>query len=130
MHPLAMDDGAAPLAGGDGVDDPDEPDAPDEFDAPDEPEEPVEPEEPDDVVEDPEVDEDRTAVEPVVDDFVLVEAPAIDIPTPKLSPKAPRAAPATRAGLLSFMVDPPSRVALTRWKPIRDAGPGISLATH
>jgi hypothetical protein len=119
-----MDDGAAPLAGGDLVDDPDEPDAPDEA------EEPDEPEEPDAVVEDPEVDEDRTAVEPEVDDFVLVEAPAIDIPTPKLSPKAPRAAPAARTGLLSFMVDPPSRVDLTRWKPIRYAEPGISLATH
>jgi hypothetical protein len=125
-----MDDGAAPWAGGDVVDDPDEPDAPDEFDAPDEPEEPDELEGPDDVVEDPEVDEDRTAVEPEVDDFMLVEAPAIDIPTPKLSPKAPRAAPAARAGLFSFMLDPPSRVDLTRWKPIRYAGPGISLATH
>jgi hypothetical protein len=106
-----MDDGAAPFVGGDVVDEPDapdEPDVPDELDAPDEPEELGE------VLEDPEVDEDRTAVEPVVDDFVLVEAPAIDIPTPKLSPKAPRAAPAARAGLLRFMVDPPSRADLTR----------------
>ncbi len=108
VHPFAIDDGGAPLAGGDVVDEPDDPDDPD---APDEPVEPG------DVVEDPEVDDDRTAVEPVVDDFVLVEAPAIDIPTPKLSPKAPRAAPAARTGLLSFMVDPPSQADLTRWNP-------------
>jgi hypothetical protein len=117
LHPLAMDEDGAPPAGGDVVDEPEAPDEPDEPDAPDEPDDPDEPEEADGVVEDAEVDDDRTAVEPVVDDLALVEAPAIDIPTPKLSPKAPRAAPAARTGLLSFMVDPPSQADLTRRKP-------------
>jgi hypothetical protein len=91
VHPFAMDDGGAPLTGGDLVEAPEEPDEPDD------------PDEPEELVEDPEVDDDRTAVEPVVDDFALVEAPAMDIPTPKLSPKAPRAAPAARTGLLCFI---------------------------
>jgi hypothetical protein len=114
LHPLAMDDEGDPdggLGAVDGVDVPDEPDVPEEPDVPDVPEEADEPEE---LVEDPEVDDDSTAVDPVVDDLALVEAPATDMPTPKLKPKAPRATPAASTGLLRFMVDPPLRANLTR----------------
>ncbi len=103
VHPLAIEDGGEPVDGLGVVDGmvvvPEEPDVPDE---------------PEELVEDPEVDDDSTAVDPVVDDLALVEAPAMDMPTPKLSPKAPRATPAASSGLLSFMVDPPLRAHLTR----------------
>jgi hypothetical protein len=75
-----------------------------EPEVPEEPEEPEETDEPDEVVEEPEVEDESTALGPVVDDFAVVEAPAMDMPTPKLSPKAPRAAAAAITGLLSFMV--------------------------
>ena len=105
VQPLAIDDGGEPVDGlgvVDGVDVPEEPDVPDE------------PDEAEELVEDPEVDDDSTAVDPVVDDLALVEAPAMDMPTPKLSPKAPSATPAASSGLLRFMVDPPLRAQLTR----------------
>jgi hypothetical protein len=90
VHPLAIDGGEPVDVPGvvDGVEVPDEPDVPDA---------PVE------LVEDPDVDDDSTAVEPVVDGLALVEAPAMDIPTPKLRPKAPRATPVASNGFFSFM---------------------------
>jgi hypothetical protein len=118
LHPLAIEDGADP-AGGLG--------AADGVDVPDEPDEPEVPEEPEELVEDPAVD-DSAALDPVVDELALVEAPATDMPTPKLRPKAPRATAAATSGLLRFMVDPPLRANLTH-RTIRSARPGTSLAT-
>lgn len=113
-HPLAIDeDGEPDGARGavDGVDVPEEldvpedPDEADGSDVPDEPEELVEdPEVDDPEVDDPEVVDESTAVDPDAGDLALVEAPAMDIPTPKLSPKAPRATPPASSGLLSFMI--------------------------